>query len=447
MNKYFKLLLSIFISVLCSCNKDEISTNLEITLQNPVEGTIFISGGDMKYKRKVERNTSRVKDTLNLPYDGYYLISYGQASIQLYQNIGEDLKMKLDAEKFPSSTKFYGKNEEINSYLLEKELSDSTDYKLTEKKFLENLTSRKKYLKERIQDLPIKFREVEKKEIQYNYYTKIFLYPKIHRNLTNNQNFKVSDNYFGEIKNFKFDDTIAYQESQTRSYPSLTKFYYEWLARKKLSEYNGSHTLAFLSAVNQDFPKGKTKDDLFKFGLRLGLSLNDPIDKINNLVSKAVKDDIFRKEINEKYVSLSKLTKGRPAPHFKLASYNGDEVSLDDLKGRITYVDIWATWCGPCIAEIPALKNLQKKFPDVNFVSISIDRKSEIEKWKKMIRDKKLEDSYQLIAFQDKKFQNDYGINGIPRFILINRAGNLIDADAKRPSDPNIENQLSHLTK
>ena len=101
------------------------------------------------------------------------------------------------------------------------------------------------------------------------------------------------------------------------------------------------------------------------------------------------------------------------------------------------YVDVWATWCGPCKAQIPFLKQLEEKYreEDIAFVSLSIDQLKNISKWKDMIVDKKLE-GIQIIA--DKawrsKFVTDYVIEGIPRFILIDKDGNLMDPMAPRPA-------------
>ena len=66
------------------------------------------------------------------------------------------------------------------------------------------------------------------------------------------------------------------------------------------------------------------------------------------------------------YADFKRLGKGAPAVPFKFKDINGNEVSLADLKGKYVYVDIWATWCGPCNAEIPKLKELEKKLEGRN---------------------------------------------------------------------------------
>ena len=137
-------------------------------------------------------------------------------------------------------------------------------------------------------------------------------------------------------------------------------------------------------------------------------------------------------------------------------NYAGGDTSLSDLEGKYVYMDIWATWCSPCIKEIPALKSVEKQFEgkNIEFVSISVDEgrgyKGNAAKaykgWRKMVTDKEL-GGMQLMA--DNGFMSDfiraYKINGIPRFILIDPEGNIVNADAPRPSNPQLVEILNQL--
>ncbi|MDA8596318.1 TlpA family protein disulfide reductase [Flavobacteriaceae bacterium] len=131
-----------------------------------------------------------------------------------------------------------------------------------------------------------------------------------------------------------------------------------------------------------------------------------------------------------------KFAPGKPSPEFvDYENYAGGKTSLADLRGKFVYIDMWATWCGPCKQEIPYLKELEGKYhgKDIHFVSISIDRPNKYEAWKTMVNDKDLS-GIQLYAGEDPAFQIAYNINSIPRFILIDPSGNIVNANAPRPS-------------
>jgi thiol-disulfide isomerase/thioredoxin len=146
----------------------------------------------------------------------------------------------------------------------------------------------------------------------------------------------------------------------------------------------------------------------------------------------------------------TKKLNGSLSPSFEYDNYKGGKTKLEDFRGKYVYIDVWATWCGPCRAEIPFLKKLEEKYHEKNivFVSLSIDQQKDVEKWKKFIKDKEL-GGVQVFADNDwnSQFVKDYNITGIPRFILIDPNGNIVKADAPRPSSPTIEAEFDALLK
>ena len=141
---------------------------------------------------------------------------------------------------------------------------------------------------------------------------------------------------------------------------------------------------------------------------------------------------------------------GSIAPSFDFVNYAGGKTKLEDLRGKYVYIDVWATWCGPCRGEIPHLAKVEEKYKDKNiaFVSISVDVDKDFEKWKTFVKDKSL-GGIQLFA--DKNWNSDFtvafGINSIPRFILIDPAGKVLSADEARPSEPKLAEKLDLLLK
>jgi thiol-disulfide isomerase/thioredoxin len=166
---------------------------------------------------------------------------------------------------------------------------------------------------------------------------------------------------------------------------------------------------------------------------------------------------VQKKEIEESIVGLTKYYEqvqesnkmnNSPSPTFDYLNYVGGNTKLEDFKGKYVYIDVWATWCGPCRQEIPFLKKVEEKYHNKNiaFISISIDKLKDQEKWKTMIKEKEL-GGVQLFADNDwnSKFVQDYKITGIPRFILIDPKGNIVKADAARPSSDELVKELDSL--
>ncbi|MDE6370628.1 MAG: TlpA family protein disulfide reductase, partial [Duncaniella sp.] len=154
-------------------------------------------------------------------------------------------------------------------------------------------------------------------------------------------------------------------------------------------------------------------------------------------------------EIVEKYQKvvdgIIELNEGTPMPYYPvITDTEGNEVNLKDLLGKITYIDIWATWCGPCCREIPYLDEVVKRFKGndkVQFISISVD--DDLDAWKaKLAKDKPEWAQYVITGDEKSKFMSSMGIQGIPRFILLDAQGNFIQNDAVRPSSDNIATVL-----
>lgn len=146
-------------------------------------------------------------------------------------------------------------------------------------------------------------------------------------------------------------------------------------------------------------------------------------------------------------VKIQTVAIGKPSPQFtNYENYDGTTTSLKDLKGKYVYIDIWATWCGPCRTEIPYLQKLEKHFEGkkIEFVSISLDKQGAHGKWKKMIADKKM-GGIQLFAGKDKSFASAFRVSSIPRFILIDPNGNVVASRTTRPSQPQTKELLEKL--
>jgi thiol-disulfide isomerase/thioredoxin len=156
----------------------------------------------------------------------------------------------------------------------------------------------------------------------------------------------------------------------------------------------------------------------------------------------------YKKELSEFYNNYKNMTSNALAPDFSYQSISNSKVSLQSLRGKYVYIDVWATWCAPCKAEIPFLTKIEEAYEGkkIHFVSLSVDRQADKSKWQEYVTTHQLK-GIQVMADNDfnSDFVKKFNINSIPRFILIAPDGKIISGDAKRPSDPELRKQLDAL--
>jgi len=153
----------------------------------------------------------------------------------------------------------------------------------------------------------------------------------------------------------------------------------------------------------------------------------------------------YKSVLREDVARWEKIGPGKPAPDFSGITPEGKQLALSDLRGKIVYVDIWATWCGPCVGAFPDSKKLQEAFKGndrVAFLYVSIDRDTLA--WQKMVAGNRVPAGLHMLNGTDKpeSIWNLYHVSAVPRYLLIDERVRMIAAHAVHPSKSNVRREL-----
>ena len=188
---------------------------------------------------------------------------------------------------------------------------------------------------------------------------------------------------------------------------------------------------------------GKAKDYILYKLITSPVVLTRSIESLNSYKEQfkpyisMLSNPFYKTSVGEKIAAketeLLKIGTGKPAPAFTLKSSLAKTYSLADFKGKVVYLDLWASWCGPCRAETPHLKTLYNKYKDDNRIAfISVAVRDGVNEWKKALE----QDKPDWTQFLDTEGTVDkaYVANSIPQFIIIDKQGNIVNLDAPAPS-------------
>ena len=117
---------------------------------------------------------------------------------------------------------------------------------------------------------------------------------------------------------------------------------------------------------------------------------------------------------------------GKPvtAQDFKALTVDGKTYRLNDLKGKVVFMNFWATWCVPCLLEMPSMERLNKKMAGKPFKMIAVNQGEELPRIRKFLKDKDF--TYDLLLDVDGTIGENYGVNRLPLTYLLDQEGKIV---------------------
>lgn len=125
----------------------------------------------------------------------------------------------------------------------------------------------------------------------------------------------------------------------------------------------------------------------------------------------------------ERFVENVALARARMAPDFSITTLEGQRLSLDSLAGKVVLIDFWATWCGPCVEELPGLRKIVQQFQGQPFVLLSVSMDEDAAKWRKFVAAQHMTWPQYHDGDSGVSLANLFGVHKIPFTFSINADG------------------------
>jgi thiol-disulfide isomerase/thioredoxin len=405
-------------------------------------------------------------------------VTYKDEWIKLLVHSGDSIHIEFESSSLKKSIKFYGKAKEDNSLLIKfdtipvikgvpsgvyeekcKTLSPNEYLRFCDSLYQESVKAYNDFTKKH--KLSPVMEKWMRNEVKYAFFDDKSSYPDNHRRLNNIGRMEywkwdVADEYF-DFQKFVHLSDIDLINSFTIAHV-IRNINFDYVDRKMMNEsYSKTEDGKWIR------PDGLNEDSLMLHeiikhtnnNLLKQLCLCDRLaniitsgeikqfEKYQHLIAEYITNQHLKEQLLSYYREI-KLRFEKPELNTKAilkeisntpARFVIDSILFDN-KGKVIYVDCWATWCAPCRGEIPYSKELMMKLKDlpVSFVFLCFD--SEKDKWKAEIEKSKLGGTHYFISKEsDEYFKKAFSITGYPTYMLFDKNGNLISNNTIRPSE------------
>jgi len=389
--------------------------------------------------------------------EGFYQVVYKDFAFVLYLEPDKTLNINLDANQPESTLEFSGGGKKFNTYLQQvneerNRLKENAPdlFALPESDFLAAVDASRKrmdtLLVNYITAKPTTNPKVLQLESLNNYYSmlRMLMLYSSQRAYFSEETEALSPRYFDFLKPSTLNDSLAENNLIYYSFlnEALDHFIQEKAKTDKLALVEYADFMRVRMHVIDSIFTCKEIKNFFVAQTALNSIRLAFLNKEDSLLTTAINmlnDSVLIEAVHHELELNKHLQAGLKAPHFEVFTPNGKLHQLADFRGKKLYIDVWATWCAPCLEELPYIKNLQSKSKELNVEVLSITLDENLNTWKKFLKNKAFGGMQCYVENHwNSEFCKDYRIQSIPRYILIDEEGNLISANAPKPSDKKL---------
>ena len=380
----------------------------------------------------------------------FFRLFHGQESLLLYMEEGDNAALSFEGHDLKGTYVFEGEKAPAVKYLNTVSLValPDEDYALPFDEYKTRLdvkaTDAVKLLKANGLSSVGDFEENEEDRIRYSYAAPLIMYPMAHRIMTGNMEYQPDEDYYDVIESYVVEDERLACLDEYRAFVAEAMHVLDPEGRGTTSVY--PKTVAQMKYAADRLSDPAVKEIILhhiaaayvdNFGVK-------DISEMENIYHTYVRDTLLTSSFARKYERWDLSRPGKRSPGFRAPDVDGKVHTLADFRGKYVYIDMWATWCGPCKREMPYLKALEEEFKDAEivFVGLSVDKDKAA--WEDMVRQGELT-GVQLYLGTGSRFQEGYRVEAIPRFILLDKDGVIISNDMSRPSAKETAETLRNL--
>jgi thiol-disulfide isomerase/thioredoxin len=412
--------------------------------------TNLVNYSEASFETKLKTDGS-FSMTIPLPGEEYIRIhlKYGGQTTEIFLKSGFDINITVDGNNFDSTIMYTGKGAEVANLMARHKITSGKMMTFGEEakrlslkplqEFIIGINSVKQkeidFIENNKKDVPDDFIKFWKTWYQYSAYSELINYT-----YRNQDGYKI----MREVPVVFNDDYI-----QILPYLSYVNNIYEC---RYIAHIKGDTTIRIEAAptnkemaINTEVKKNMpTKTREYFMANKLFWKINNsPLTEVEKLYAdfrsefKTTANDSI---LGNKIALKRKMIKGRPALDFEFTTLEYEQMKLSDLKGKVVYIDFWASWCTPCLRQLPAMKKIKEYFKDkdVVFLNISIDVSPA--DWRIAI------EQYGITGIntcspgeRQSPLALKYDIQGVPSYFIIDRNGNFATDQAPAPGEQLIK--------